>query len=335
MEPVKTRVVEGYYECPVQFTVDIAALQAKYSAVVAGEALVLSLPSVNGGSRSPEELSAPSWHYSEREDLLSSQPELAPFWGRIVTRADGFTTPTAANIRRIGISLTVGGDDDAVRDTGRRIADAMPAWWVAISAWIEVVHGQDLSRIGSVQPGIKFSGVTLWSRLYTLQGRPLRAGGILPVGSSAFAVVWPNYRPITARQLQLCIDHAQLHGPPPAEWLLIRDANSLCLGQDYRRAVLDAGLAAELAVTALIRTHLAAAGHADIDGELRAHRMLGKLCEYWTRDCGGTLPLNYRSRLIERRNAATHAGSHLPEADARDAITVAREILVQASPLPF
>ncbi|MEE6140421.1 hypothetical protein SKC41_29425 [Mycobacterium sp. 050128] len=334
MAPVETRVVEGYYECPVQFTVDIAALEVEYSAVVAGEALILRLPSADGVSRSHDELSGPPWHYSEREDLLSSRPEMAPFWGRIVKWTEDFSTPKAANIRRIGISLAVDGDDDSVRDTGRRIAEAMSAWWVAVSAWVEVLHGQDLSRLGPVEPGIKFSGTTLWSRLYTLHSHPVRDGAILPVGSSSFGVVWPNYTSIDARQLQLCIDHAQLHGPPPAEWLLIRDANSLCMGQDYRRAVLDAGLAAELAVTILIRTHLAAASHPDIDGELRAHSMLGRLCGYWTRECGGTLPLDYRTRLIERRNAATHAGSHLPEADVRDAITVAREILVQATPLP-
>ena len=140
---------------------------------------------------------------------------------------------------------------------------------------------------------------------------------------------------IDAQQLQLCIDHGQHHGPPPAEWLLIRDANSLCAGQDYRRAVLDAGLAAELAVTNLIRTHLATAGHANIDRELRANSMLGRLCGYWIRECGGTLPADYQARLIERRNAATHTGAHIREADVRDAITVAREILDQATPLPL
>ena len=142
---------------------------------------------------------------------------------------------------------------------------------------IEVLHGQDLSRLGPVEPGIKFSGTTLWSRLYSLQGHAIRDGAILPVGSSAIGLVWPNYTPIDAQQLQLCIDHGQQNGPPPSEWLLIRDANSLCAGQDYRRAVLDAGLAAELAVTSLIRTHLTAAGHADIENELRTNSMLGRL----------------------------------------------------------
>jgi hypothetical protein len=305
---VETRVIEGYYECPVPFTVDIAALKAQYSAVVAGEALVLRLPSADGVNRSHDELSAPPWHYSEREDLLSNRPEMAPFWGRIVTWTENFEAPKAANVRRFGISLAVDVDDDSVRDTGRRIAEAMSTWWAAVSAWIEVLHGQDLSRLGPVEPGIKFSGTTLWSRLYSLQGHPVRDGAILPVGSSNFGVVWPNYTSIAAQQLQRCIDQAQHHGSPPAEWLLIRDANSLYAGHDYRRAVLDAGLAAELAVTNLIRTHLAAAGHANIDGVLRANSMLGRLCGYWVRECGET-PLPMRVLTSRKQTFAMRSPS--------------------------
>jgi hypothetical protein len=331
---VETRVVEGYYQCPIPFTVSISALGAEYAAVVAGESVKLRLPSADGVNRFRDELAGPPWHYSERDDLLSSRPELAPFWGRVVRWTENFDAPTAANVRRIGISLVVRGDDDHVRDVGRRIAETMSTWWAAVSAWIEVLHGQDLSRLGPVEPGITFSEATLWSRLYSLHGHPIRAGAILPVGSSAFGLVCPNYTSIDAQQLQRCIDHGQHRGPPPAEWLLLRDANSLLTGQDYRRAVLDAGLAAELAVTNLIRTHLTAAGHTNIEKELRANSMLGRLCGYWIRKCGGTLPADYQARLIERRNAATHAGAHIPEADVRDAIVVVREILENAAPLP-
>ena len=93
MAEVETWVVEGYYECPVQFTVGIAALEVEYSAVVAGEALTLRLPSADGVNTSRDELSAPPCYYSEREDLLSSRPELAPFWGRIVKWTANFGAP--------------------------------------------------------------------------------------------------------------------------------------------------------------------------------------------------------------------------------------------------
>jgi hypothetical protein len=84
-----------------------------------------------------------------------------------------------------------------------------------------------------------------------------------------------------------------------ARGLRCGDANALCAGHDFRRAVLDAGLAGELAVTRLITAHLTAAGEtaADTDTVLRENSMLRRRCRYWVRDCGGTLPSN-QSRLI-------------------------------------
>jgi hypothetical protein len=93
--------------------------------------------------------------------------------------------------------------------------------------------------------------------------------------------------------------------------------------------------AAELAVTRLITAYLTAKGEANdgIASILRQHRTLGNRCRYWVNACGGALPTDYRSRLVGRRNAATHVGQILPEDDVRDAIAVAAEIVAQAIPL--
>jgi hypothetical protein len=187
--------------CPSDSERRSSALTAEYVAVIAGEAVVLRLPSADGVSQFHDELSAPQWHYTEREDLLSARPEMAPFWGRIVRWTEHFDAPKAADVRRVGISLTVNGDDDTLRDTGRRVAEAMPAFWAVVSAWIEILHGQDLSRLGPVEPGIKFSGTTLWSRLYSLHGHPVPRGALIPVGSSTFGLVWPNYTAIGADEV--------------------------------------------------------------------------------------------------------------------------------------
>ncbi|OHU66362.1 hypothetical protein [Mycobacteroides chelonae] len=223
-----------------------------------------------------------------------------------------------------------------VREVGRELAQSTSAWWSAVSAWIEILHGQDLSRLGPVEPGLQFNDTTLWTRLYSLHGHPIREGHVLPVGSGAMGVVWPNYAPIDAAQLQQCITWADQHGQPPTEWLLIRDARSLCAGHDFRRAVLDAGLAAELAVNQLISAHLCANGESaeGIGATLRKHRMLGRRCAYWIHNCGGALPNNYERRLLDQRNAATHTGYAPSERDVRDAIAVATEIVAQAAPLP-
>ena len=154
-------------------------------------------------------------------------------------------------------------------------------------------------------------------------------------GGGGGVLAWPNYPPIEADQLQQCITHAEHHGPPPAEMLLIRDANSLCAGHDFRRAVLDAGLTAVLAVTQLITAHLTANGER-LTASRRSCigiRCSDCRCTYWIHHCGA-MPTSYRPRLIDRRNAATHSGHAVPDHDVRDAIAVAVEIVAQTIPLP-
>jgi hypothetical protein len=325
----QARVVEGYYKCPVPFAVTVPALTVAYNASLVGRPVTITLPSAAGTSMQHNDLAEPDWHYPERDNPLSRLAALAPYWGRVVLWADDHVTPKAVSVLRFRIATDAFGNDDQVRDVARRVAEAAPPWWAAVSNWIEVRHGQDLSRLGPVEPGLHFNDTTLWARLYSLNGHPIRGGALLPVGSSDIGPVWPNYAPIDADQLQQCITQAEHYGPPPAEWLLVRDAKSLCAGHDFRRAVLDAGLAAELAVTRLITAYLTAKGEANdgIASILRQHRTLGNRCRYWVNACGGALPTDYRSRLVGRRNAATHVGQILPEDDVRDAIAVAAPVL--------
>lgn len=331
------RVIEGYYTCDVPFTVTADALDASYTVTLDGHPVTITLPSDTGTGARHEGLAEPTWHYTEHDIPQSRLAGLTPYWGQ-PARWDGKTNALkAASIRRFRLATETSGDDDHIRAVAFQVAEAIPSWWAAASAWIEVLHGQDLSRLGSVEPGMHFNKTSLWTRLNSHHGHPIFGGSaILPVGSSNVTVVWPNTTAITATDLQACITHAEHRGAPPSEWLIIRDARSLCAGHDFRRAILDAGLAAELAITELITTHLAM-GHApaDIESILRRYRMLGKRCAYWIDECGGTLPTDYRARLVDRRNDATHAGHTFPDADARDAIAVAADIVEQLRPLPI
>ncbi|WP_156035677.1 hypothetical protein [Mycobacterium sp. TKK-01-0059] len=337
MSMQEVRVVEGYYTCPSAFTVAISALSVPYSAVVGGHNVSITLPTVAGVPRDNQELVEPAWHYSEHDMSLSRLPEMAPFWGRVVVFGPDGQTPKAVSVNRFRIAFDAVGDDEQVRGLSRAIAEAMPVWWKQVSTWIEVLYGQDLSRLGPIEPGISFNATTLWTRLHTLHGRPIHGGGhVLPVGSAGFNVVMPNYRPITGDALKRCIRHAVDNDRLADEWLVVRDAKSLWAGRDYRRAVLDSGLAAELAVTRLITDHLTAIGKtaAEIKRLLRANSMLTPLCRYWLKECGGTLPADYAVRLIRRRNAATHAGQIFAESEVAEAIDVAASIVAQAAPLP-
>lgn len=284
-----------------------------------------------------DELAEPARHYAEHDTAVSRLRELAPFWGRVVQVSNDLRSPTAVSVVRFGMAFEAAGDDGQVREAARRLAETTPLWWNAVRAWIEVLYGQDLSRLGPVEPGVHFTDTTLWTWVNSLHGgQPLRDAAVLPVGSSSIRLTWPNYSPIEGEQLQLCINHAEQYGMPEAAWLFIRDAKSLCAGHAFRRALLDAGLAAELAVTQLITDRLASGGMSGgkIKKELNSNSMLSRRCEYWTTTCGGSLPADYHPRLITRRNAATHAGREFSDSDVQDAIAVAAEIVGQAYPLP-
>lgn len=62
---------------------------------------------------------------------------------------------------------------------------------------------------------------------------------------------------LESSDLQACVTAAGDQAPP-AEWLFIRDARSLLGAGQNRRAMIDAGTAAEVAMTNLIDRYLAA-----------------------------------------------------------------------------
>ena len=321
------RVIEGYYRCPFPFSIATDALTEAFPIQVGGHRAVITFPSADGVTGHPE-LQEPAWHYTEHDIPQSRLPGAEAFWGTGAIWRTG-DTPIAVHINRFRLCIEVDANDAETPEIARSVAEAMPAWWRMVGAWIEVLYQQDLSRLGPIAPGVHFTGTTLWTKLDRVHG------GVIPVGSSLGRFIMVRYTAVDAAGLRRCIDLAQESGPPPEEWLVIRDARSFFNGYDFRRAVLDAGLVAELSVTRLITERLVSEGRssASIKRTLRKHRMLTPLCDYWVSQ-GGTLPHDYEKRLIERRNAATHAGQAISRDAARDAVAVAVEIVDQALPLP-
>ena len=110
-----TRVIEGYYKCPVQFAVTTSALTAAYSASLGGHPVTITLPSAAGTSMHHNDPAEPDWHYPERDNPLSRLPELAPYWGQVVVWANDHTTPKAVSVRRFRIATPTGSATAAAR----------------------------------------------------------------------------------------------------------------------------------------------------------------------------------------------------------------------------
>lgn len=201
-----------------------------------------------------------------------------------------------------------------------------PAWWQSVAAWIEVLYQQDLSRLGPAAPGWHFNGTTLWTQL---EGDDKNQVTFLAAQPGRY--VMPPYSPLTADKLRRCMKAAQNHGRPSAAWLFLRDARSMYLGYDHRRAAIDAGTAAEVGVTQMITTHLANKGLSDTaTDQTLDRRTLGQLCRYWLDECDGTFPDRYRERLICVRNNATHVKRSVSRTQAKEAIGVAAKIVAAA-----
>jgi hypothetical protein len=120
---------------------------------------------------------------------------------------------------------------------------------------------------------------------------------------------------------------------PPDAWLFTRDARALLNAKQFRRAVIDAGTAAELAMTALIDRKLTSMNLLQREKLFEKNRGLWELSNLMLERDAGTRPDGLQQELAEPRNRAAHDGALLSEAKANAAISVAAELVEQAYPL--
>jgi hypothetical protein len=141
--------------------------------------------------------------------------------------------------------------------------------------------------------------------------------------------------PLGLHDLQACVTATGNQELPPAEWLFIRDAGSLLNSGQNRRAVIDAGTAAELAITTLIDKCLVTANTAESvrTALLERYTALGGRASLLRRLRKELLSDHLQRDLIEPRNLATHGGHLLTDAQARTAVDRAVDIVEEAYPL--
>ncbi|BBZ28101.1 hypothetical protein MMAD_23960 [Mycolicibacterium madagascariense] len=234
----------------------------------------------------------------------------------VIYRCRFATTLTAEN----------GGEFEAA---AREFLGELDDYWTRFTSWVGILTGQDFVGLGG-DP----AGLTRTRPLFTWTGD--KDGQRADVRWRSFHS--PN-RGVFQRQLQLdeLQSCATLAGEqaPPAEWLLIRDARSLLGAGQNRRAIIDAGTAAELAMTALIDESLNDAGTdervrkalTDRYGALEGRQKLLRLLS------PDILSAQLQRDLIEPRNRATHAGREFTDAQAAAAVSMATSIVEAARPL--
>lgn len=246
-------------------------------------------------------------------------------WGMETGTSGDAPESRAAWVSTIGLAVDAapGGEHEAANN----LLDAMDDLWPTVCDWIEVVTRQIHSTPG--KSPILGPHHPVWFKEANEVKRLYRQGDIvveMPPTSGPDAPV-----ALTKDGLGAVLRHAKA-GPPPTEWLLIRDARLAHHVGSRRIAVIDAGTAAELAITKMVRDEVAGVPDNVVELLLKGHRMLHASSQL-LKKLGGTLRDNTMKLLIEPRNHAAHRGQVPWVKESHDALILAAEIVEAAYPL--
>jgi hypothetical protein len=206
----------------------------------------------------------------------------------------------------------------------QEVAFAVPGWFAVVNTWLCA-----WLKLPSRLPQ-QSQGTTL--HFVDADGHPRGVGGI--VGMTAIM----NPPAASLAQIVRAFYLAGRNVSVPLEHQLLVDARTHHWAGDYRRAVIDAGTAAEVALATTINE------------DLRHHHVAASFQELAIRGANGVVGLVdlYQSmghtptmsrgrvadRLARRRNDAAHAGVKPSSTEASNAIAVADAIVHDARPLP-
>jgi hypothetical protein len=177
----------------------------------------------------------------------------------------------------------------------------LAVWWASLTDWLGVLTVQDFVGLRTRQRSILADGFHAWSA---------DTNGVRRAGYGTAVDTVQDYVDVLDRyQLQRAMNLAASGQRPPAEWLFIRDARSLLRAGEYRRAVIDAATAAELALTTLLDNHFSAtATHTAIsEALLDRSQSLGGRCKLVNELMPGTLPRASNTTDPDRARPVEHS----------------------------
>jgi hypothetical protein len=298
--------------------------------------LTIGLPQLDHGSTPPGPLIPPEWAIGPSDETERAKERKAIDWGYTrfhdasdadVFRCRYYTKFTASDREEFD-----GFDeyDIATDDFGLEFE----YWWTRFTSWVDIVASQDL--VGAPRHRQRQPADVSW--ISNAHGRRTAISSIPP----ATPPVSNTFRILELHDLEACAIAAG-NGPPPAEWLLIRDARSqvnagddeVGAGENLRRAVIDAGAATELAMTALIDKYLDDANALEPlrKALARSSTNLGGKHQLLRLLRPGLLSDRVQTDLIDKRNGASHRGEQYTWEQAQAALDIATAIVESANPL--
>jgi hypothetical protein len=285
----------------------------------------------------------PAWAYPPQDKGERAEEEhISPVWGAVLDDGRARTvypesTRDSAVVYRCRFYTTLtasnGEEFEAAADV---FLSELDEWWTRFTSWVEILTWQDFVGLGG-HPGGMIRSYPLFT--WTSDASGQRA-------NRQWRVYAPPNQGSPMSKLQLsdfeaCIAATGNQDPPP-EWLFIRDARSLLRAGQPRRAILDAGTAAELAMAALIDKHLddTNADEGVRKGIVKGYRNLGAKRSLLALLRPGLLSDRVQPDLIDKRDTAIHGRSkaghgwdEVTSEQAQTALEIATDIVELAHPL--
>lgn len=337
MTAAQVRALEGHFACGSGLLIEPGCLGRSYASKTATRDLIVSLPNIPTDWQGDGFLEPPVWNF---ESFRDPEQELklsdATFeWGAtsgFKNNNDGTQSPKSARVLRWGFRTTIaiGTEQFAFFNARSKAVREIEIWWDLVSSWISIATKQDFVDIGKTRNGIRVGPIVTWCG----GDDGLRVNGSRDTSIPVVNDVGVDY--IDEATLVRCLDLAAAKTSPPDEWLFVRDARSLVNATQYRRAVIDACTAAELALTALIDNQFSANGTSAADRKTAfdSHHGISRLRSLHKKvGAPETLPSNLIHDVGAVRNKAAHRGYVPSSAEMTLAIHTAASVVELAYPL--
>lgn len=313
-----------------------------FTARTANYTFILGLPQLDTGPEDRSVLVPPEWTCGPGDKNEQQFERNQITWGSAPSKPGNTVIPASAQdtaiVYRARFSTAVAGTQwrDVLTTAADDFLNELDAWWTRFTSWVGVLTAQDFVGLaGYAGQGIRSARVDMWAGNASGQR----------VGQGYRSNLHPPLMPVTVlglNDLCACVTAASVPEGPPEEWLFIRDARSLLSGGERRRAILDAGTAAELAMTTLIDTYLddVGADEGTRAAITRGYGNLGAKRELLSIFRPNLLSTRVQPDLIEKRNTAIHGRTKAGHSweditfeQAQTVVEIATEIVKLAHPL--
>jgi hypothetical protein len=346
------KTVSGNLSCSFYATLD--CMGQTFASHIAGHPVAVSMPVLDTKDKRMR-IAPPSMTGIYLDDSEAESMSRGYGWGSldwqeppdIAAITLGTIKLDVARISKLGITTEIRANDLRKSTMLRKMDRASDQWWTAVTSWIEVLSRQHITRMGPEHKALS---------IFPMDRDKLRA--LIAYRISLFNESSSMTREERLERLAVefraarsditgIIDLAQLRASfllagrgemPPDEWLFIRDARSLYRAGEYRRAVIDVGSAAELAIMRIIQDKLTrqhkTAAYIERQLVRAANYPLGRKKTLFETELNlGRLPPNFQPIVIDKRNDAVHVKAEIRQIDAKRAIAKTQKLVERAIPL--